>query len=122
MLRFIAIEGIDGAGISTQAAKLKDWLTGMGRKAILTKEPTNGLIGGIIRACINKELALTPTTLQLLYAADRMQHLHAEIEPAIKSGKIVVTDRYALPGLHTEASTSLSITSSSSTCLSENRM
>ncbi|MEM7813363.1 MAG: dTMP kinase [Candidatus Aenigmatarchaeota archaeon] len=99
MLKFIAIEGIDGAGLSTQAGKLRDWLQKMGKRVVLTKEPTNGIIGGVIRSCLDKELKTNPLTLQLLYAADRAAHLENVIEPVIKSGSIVVTDRYVLSSL-----------------------
>jgi len=99
MIRFIAIEGIDGAGLSTQAGKLRDWLQKMGKRVLLTKEPTNGIIGGVIRSCLNKELKTNPLALQLLYTADRASHLDTEVEPAIKVGNIIVMDRYILSSL-----------------------
>lgn len=99
MIKFIAIEGIDGAGLSTQAGKLRDWLQKMGKRVLLTKEPTNGIIGGVIRSCLNKEMKTNPLTLQLLYAADRAAHLETTVEPAIKTGMVVVMDRYILSSL-----------------------
>lgn len=99
MIKFVAIEGIDGAGLSTQAGRLRDWLQKMGRRAVLTKEPTHGIIGGVIRSCLDKELETNPLTLQLLYAADRAAHLENAVEPAIKAGNIIITDRYVLSSL-----------------------
>jgi len=99
MIKFIAIEGIDGAGLSTQAGRLQGWLQKMGKRVLLTKEPTNSIIGGVIRSCLDKELKTNPLTLQLLYAADRAAHLETVIEPAIKTGNIVVIDRYILSSL-----------------------
>ena len=98
-MRFIAIEGIDGAGLSTQTGLLRDWLRKMGRRVKVEKEPTHGIIGGVIRAALDKELAINPMTLQLLYAADRSAHLEKFVEPALKAGNIVVIDRYILSAL-----------------------
>jgi len=99
MVKFIALEGIDGSGLSTQAGILRDWLQKMGKRTLLTKEPTHGIIGGVIRSCLDGELKLDPLTLQLLYSADRAAHLEKEVEPTIKTGNVVVMDRYVLSSL-----------------------
>jgi len=91
---FIAIEGIDGAGLSTQARLLYENLLMRGCKVVLTKEPTDGLIGGLIKAALRGEWRTNPATLQLLFAADRSHHVNQQILPALKQGKIVITDRY----------------------------
>lgn len=91
---FIAIEGIDGAGLSTQARLLYENLLKSGYKVVLTKEPTDGLIGGLIKAALRGEWKTDPMTLQLLFAADRSHHVNRQILPALKEGKIVITDRY----------------------------
>lgn len=96
---FIVIEGLDGAGLSTQAVLLRDYLIGKGKNVLLTKEPTDGLIGGLIKSCLKKEWKSTPQALQILYAADRAHHLANEIEPAIKKKRIVICDRYILSTL-----------------------
>ena len=92
--KFIVFEGIDGAGLTTQAELLEKYLRGKNYKVILTKEPTNNLIGGLIRAALRKEWLTSNRTLQLLFSADRAHHLEREILPALENGKIVISDRY----------------------------
>lgn len=94
MSLFIAIEGLDGSGQSTQTKLLRKWFTSNNIPCIATKEPTHGLIGGLIRAQLNGEWRSNPEALQLLFAADRAVHLEKEILPALKEGRNVVTDRY----------------------------
>ena len=96
---FIVFEGIDGAGISTQAELLRRFLTRKGKKVILTKEPTNGVIGGLIRSVLRGELKLDNLSLQLLFAADRGKHLKETILPALRKGYIVISDRYFLSSI-----------------------
>ena len=93
--KFIVIEGPDGAGSSTQVRKLGSYFARRNIPALETKEPTNGLVGGIIRAALNKIWACSPYGLQLLFCADRALHLYHEVEPALKAGKWVISDRYA---------------------------
>lgn len=97
--KFVVVEGLDGAGITTQATLLRNTLIQRGFKALLTKEPTDGLIGGLIKACLRGEWQTNPLTLQTLYAADRAHHLVNEIEPAIRKGVAVICDRYILSSL-----------------------
>ena len=92
--KFIVIEGIDNAGKGTQSALLAEHLRSKGFKVLLTKEPTNGILGGISKAALNKELTLSNKALQLLFCADRAHHLDTEIEPAMQDGFIVLCDRY----------------------------
>ena len=94
MSLFIAIEGLDGSGQSTQTRLLKKWFISIGKSCIATKEPTNGLIGGLIRAQLMGEWRSNPEALQLLFAADRAVHLEKEILPALDKGTNVITDRY----------------------------
>ncbi len=91
---FIVFEGLDGSGISTQASVLEAYLRKQGRKTLLTKEPTNGLIGGLIKEALRQSWKTPFKSLQLLFCADRAKHLEDEIEPAIRNGRIVVCDRY----------------------------
>lgn len=97
--RFVVMEGLDGAGITTQATLLRNYLLKEGTDAVLTKEPTDGLIGGVIKASLRNEWKTDPLTLQMLFAADRSHHLRTEIEPALKRGKTVICDRYILSSL-----------------------
>ena len=92
---FIDFEGLDGSGATVQASLLSGILSKEGYRVHLTKEPTNYLIGGLIRGYLTKEWKTTPECLQLLFAADRAGHLEKEIVPKLESGRIVVTDRYA---------------------------
>src|SRR3989338_2983887 len=92
--KFIVFEGLDGAGSSTQANRLADYLRLSGKKAIVTKEPTNNMIGGLIRGQLTSDWKTWPECLQLLFSADRAHHLEKEIIPLLKQGITVITDRY----------------------------
>lgn len=94
--RFIAFEGGEGSGKSTQARRVAE-----ARNALLTRQPGGTEIGASIR-----ELLLSPSTAglsdraeALLMAADRAQHVEEMIEPALKSGRDVVCDRYVSSSL-----------------------
>ena len=92
--KFIVFEGIDGSGKTTQASLLYSFLISKGKKVVLTKEPTQSIIGSLIRAAINEEWKTNNTTLQLLFCADRAQHIKT-ITPLLRKGYIVISDRYA---------------------------
>ena len=96
--KFIAFEGLDGSGQSTQANMLYSFLNQKTQgqfRAHLTKEPTNNIIGGLIRGQLTSDWKTRPECLQLLFAADRAHHLEKEIIPILKQGSTVITDRYA---------------------------
>ena len=100
--KFIAFEGLDGSGQSTQANLLYNWLKQKHQKFVLerprvhlTKEPTNNIIGGLIRGQLTSDWKTKPECLQLLFSADRAHHLEKEIIPILKQGSSVITDRYA---------------------------
>jgi len=107
--RFIAFEGIDGSGLTTQAQLLKTWLLKRGRECYLTKEPSDGPAGAMIRLALAKRLAygdesqrfwgLDPATLAFLFAADRQDHLVTDVLPRLNLGVTVITDRYYLSSL-----------------------
>ena len=93
--KFIVFEGLDGSGQSTQAKLLNDFLVKKNFKVVLTKEPTkNSQAGKKIRDILDKKAKVTPTQLQKLFARDRKEHLEKVIIPALKKGKIVISDRY----------------------------
>lgn len=93
--RFIVFEGLDGSGQSTQVKLLCDALLKKGNEVIITKEPTGKpLIGSLVRQVLKKEIKVTPAALQLLFCADRSEHLAKIILPALKAGKWVISDRY----------------------------
>jgi len=93
--KFIVIEGLDGSGQSTQAGLLKDFLIKKSYQVILTKEPTSDSEAGKrIRETLDKKFETEPSKLQELFAQDRKKHLENVIIPALKEGKIVISDRY----------------------------
>lgn len=93
--KFIVVEGLDGSGKSTQVKMIGDYLKSRGISVLLTKEPTdNPPIGNLIRGVLKKEISLDPLSLQLLFFAERQEHLKNEIIPALESDKWVVCDRY----------------------------
>jgi len=92
----IALEGPDCSGTSRQSHMLTERLRQEGYDALCTAEPTNGTIGSAIRNMLHGIAAPQPDTIQLLFTADRAEHVSAEILPALERGAIVVTDRYAL--------------------------
>lgn len=92
--KFIALEGIDGSGKTVQAQKVVDALKEKGYKAVLTKEPTDGVIGKFIKTdVLSGKVKLPPVAIQYLFSADRSVH-QKEIEDYLKKGFVVVTDRY----------------------------
>lgn len=91
---FVAIEGLDGSGQSTQIDNLSQLLKPLGLRVLTTKEPTNRVAGGMIRSVLLKEMNLPPDSLQAVFAADRMQHLKTDIEPVLSMGGVAITDRY----------------------------
>lgn len=90
---FIAIDGIDGCGSTTQVEILGKYLETKGEKAYLTREPSEFEIGKLLRKYLKKPE--TPiATDALLFAADRVEHYYNEILPKIKNNFTVITDRY----------------------------
>jgi dTMP kinase len=99
----IAIEGIDGAGTTTQTRLLADTLAARGLPIHTTREPSDGPVGVLIRQMLTGRVvvpgiggARAPRwpTMALLFAADRVDHLDAEVIPNLMDGVTVITDRY----------------------------
>lgn len=90
----IVFEGIDNAGKTTQVAKLGNRLESKRIPHLITRELTTP-IGRVIHSYLGK-LAFTPVLKTLLFAADRMQRLEQDVEPALSEGKIVLADRWIL--------------------------
>lgn len=102
--RFIVLEGIDGSGTTTQTTRLVDHLSRTGRPAVATREPSAGPIGRLLRAALLGEHgAVDGRAMALLFAADRIDHLAREIEPHLRAGTVVVSDRYVLSSLAYQA-------------------
>lgn len=91
---FIALEGGDGSGKTTQARLLHEWLVSRGREVVLTREPGGTSLGRTLRREVLHGEDLDPRTEALLYAADRAHHVHTLVRPALVRGAVVVTDRY----------------------------
>ena len=92
----IAFEGGDGAGKSTQAARLAAWLTERGHEVVATRQPGGTPVGAAVRAILLEPATgeLSPRTEALLYAADKAEHVDTVVLPALERGAVVVTDRY----------------------------
>lgn len=96
MIRFITFEGGDGSGKTTQLKALEGYLTERGKSCIATREPGGTSLGNLIRQVlleVGKQPITSPTEL-FLYLADRAQHIHEVIIPAIKQGKVILCDRH----------------------------
>ncbi|MDO4952835.1 MAG: dTMP kinase [Synergistaceae bacterium] len=92
---FIAIEGIDGTGKSTQAARLAAYLRADGsREVVLTKEPGGWDGGTVLRELVLGGKLVHPWSEGYLFMLDRAEHVSRIIEPAVREGKIVVCERY----------------------------
>jgi dTMP kinase len=96
---FIVLEGIDGSGTTTQAQKLCVALEKEGMQTVLTAEPTSRTIGKLVRTVLSGGVNISARALQMLFFADREDHLQTVIMPALKAGKIVISDRYFLSSI-----------------------
>lgn len=107
---FICLEGIDASGKSTQARWLVRNLRSRGFNAIYTTEPSKGEVGSFIRQYVLQRKRRVPAVVEaLLFAVDRVDHVESKIEPALESGKIVVSDRYVYSSLAYQGAAGLDI-------------
>ena len=93
---FIAFEGGEGTGTSTQSKMLKKWLENRGETVVLSREPGGTDLGqGLRKILLGHETgAISPRAEALLYAADRAHHVYSVIRPALAKGEVVISDRY----------------------------
>ena len=106
---FICIEGLDGCGKTTQAKLLVKKLR-KSHNAVYTAEPSRGKIGAFIRKrCLYGEKRLSSAVEALLFAADRLEHVENEVLPALRQGRLVVSDRYVYSSLAYQGAAGLSL-------------
>ena len=93
---FLAVEGGDGVGKSTQITALAAWLRGRGFEVVTTREPGGTPLGAEVRDLVlhAREHRLGARAEALLYAADRADHMESVVRPALERGAIVLTDRH----------------------------
>nr|WP_202129859.1 dTMP kinase [Rathayibacter iranicus] len=92
---FVTLEGGDGAGKTTQARLLEEWLAARGETVVRTREPGGTDVGVQIREIVlHHRGEIDPRAEAMLYAADRAQHIGTLVRPAIERGEVVVQDRY----------------------------
>ncbi len=95
--KFIALEGIDGSGKSSQIGRLVQRIEGLGLRCRADREPTGGPVGSLIRQIFTGRVSADNRVIAALYAADRLDHLVNEVDglcAAIEQGITVVSDRY----------------------------
>ncbi|SEO42186.1 dTMP kinase [Actinacidiphila rubida] len=93
---FIAIEGGDGAGKSTQVEALAQWIRGKGHEVVVTREPGATAVGKRLRSILLdvSDAGISHRAEALLYAADRAEHVDTVVRPALARGAVVISDRY----------------------------
>jgi dTMP kinase len=104
--RFIVLEGLDGAGTSTQLERLHAALLARGKACMATCEPTESPVGRLIRSVVGGTHPMAPQSLALLFAADRSEHLSGQpdgVLAALARGTIVASDRYLFSSLAYQA-------------------
>jgi len=106
---FVCIEGLDGCGKTTQAKLLVEKLQ-RSYSAMYTAEPSEGKVGDFIRKSIlYGEKRSTSLAEALLFAADRVEHVENEVLPALRQGKLVISDRYIYSSLAYQGAAGLSL-------------
>lgn len=91
---FIAFEGGDGAGKSTQVRRLARAFEEAGREVVITRQPGGTVLGGALRDLVLHGDEVTPRAEALIFAADKAQHVEEVVLPALEDGAVVITDRY----------------------------
>lgn len=92
---YIAFEGIDGSGKTSQIERLKEYFEAQGKSVVTTREPRKevGLIAEINKKILEGEMVIPRSAFQYLFTADRIIHLEELVIPSLQEGKVVITDR-----------------------------
>lgn len=91
---YIAVEGIDGSGKTTQAEELAKYFEKKGKDVVRTREPRKeGIIGSIIQKILTGKIKMSSVALQYLFSTDRVLHHEEVVIPALKTGKTIISDR-----------------------------
>jgi len=92
---YIALEGIDGSGKSTQVERLKEYFQKKGKEVVTTREPrkTEGIIGKMVQEILYGNIKVPSVAFQYLFSADRAMNHEELILPSLKAGKVVISDR-----------------------------
>lgn len=91
---YIALEGIDGSGKTTQVKELTKYFKKQGKSVVMTREPRKeGLVGDIVQKVLTGQVKMSSVALQYLFSTERVLHHEEVIIPALRAGKIVISDR-----------------------------
>ena len=91
---YIAVEGIDGSGKTTQVDKLTKYFEKLGREVVRTHEPRrDGVMGKLVQEVLEEKTKIPAVAIQYLFAAQRAVHLEELVIPSLEKGAVVVTDR-----------------------------
>ena len=94
--KFIVFDGPDGSGTTRQSTLLAERLRDAGETVLLTAEPTESHIGQEVRSLLHQDTLPSPDAVQLLFCADRANHVNTVIEPALSKRHTIICDRYIL--------------------------
>jgi len=91
---YIAVEGIDGSGKTTQTEKITEYFKSKGRQAVCIREPRKrGVIGDIVQKILTGKLKMSAVALQYLFSTDRVLNQEEVVIPNLKKGNVIVSDR-----------------------------
>src|SRR3989338_1520735 len=97
---YIALEGIDGSGKTTQAQKLKKYFESKGKDVVTTREPRKeGVIGELVHQILLGDRKFSPKAFQYLFTTDRVLNQEEIVLPALDRGAVVISDRTFWSGI-----------------------
>ncbi|MFO0589572.1 MAG: dTMP kinase [Polyangiaceae bacterium] len=106
---FVVVEGIDGAGTTSQAELYAKHLRAQRRLVHVTREPSTGPVGSLLRLILTRRVSLPSgshaETMALLFAADRLDHVESEVLPLLREGYVVISDRFDMSSILYQAVT-----------------